>query len=224
MPAQHHRLALGPAEGTRRLYLVRHGEAAPAEEDGPGADPWAAPLTRHGRSQVVDLAEALAGLRLDLLVTSTVPRALETAEILARRIGLSPIAEEGLNELRPGRVLAGSPEVVRQAVRQAYREAGLPGARFLGGEPFAAFGLRVEQALARILARPGWTRAAVVTHEPALRHVLARCRGLGLAGLDAVEAATASVSILDCSPGDIAVDAATLRLANGSGDEAIRLD
>lgn len=207
----------------RRLYLLRHGEAAPTVKDGPGADPWVAPLTPRGRAQVAALAEALAGLRLDLLVTSTVPRAAETAAILASRTGLAPIAEQDLNELRPGQVLAGSPEAVRLAVRQAYRDAGLTGARFLGGETFAAFGLRVEQALARILARPGWTRAAVVTHEPALRLVLALCQGLGLAGLDAVAAATASVTVLDCAPGVIGVDAATLRLANGTGDDALRL-
>jgi len=224
MPAQPKESAPSPAEGTRRLYLLRHGEAAPAEKDGPDADPWAAALTPRGRAQAVDLAEALAGLRVDLLVTSTVPRAAETAAVIARRLRLAPIAEEGLNELRPGRVLAGSSEAVRLAVRQAYRDAGLPGARFLDGEAFAAFGLRVEQALAHILARPGWTRAAVVTHEPALRYVLARCQGLGFAGLADFEVATASVSILDCPPGGIAVNAAKLRLANGTCDEASRLN
>jgi probable phosphoglycerate mutase len=221
MPARQNKPA--PDPGTRRLYLLRHGEAAPAETDGPGADPWAVPLTPRGRAQIADLADSLAGLRLDLLVTSTVPRAAETAAILARRTGLAPVAEPGLDELRPGRVLAGPPEAVRLAVRQAYRDAGLPDARFLGGEPFAAFALRVEQALARILARSGWTRAAVVTHEPALRLVLARCRGLGLAGLAAVQAAQASVTILDCAPGCLGVDAAALRLANGTGAEALRL-
>ncbi|WP_291295735.1 histidine phosphatase family protein [Elioraea sp.] len=207
----------------RRLFLLRHGEAAPAAQDGPSADPWVAPLTPRGRAQVADLAEALAALSLDLIVTSTVPRALETAAILAHRTALTPIADDGLDELRPGRVVAGPPEAVRMAVRQAYRDAGQPGARFLDGEAFAAFGLRVDQALARILSRPGWSRAAVVTHEPALRYVLARCHGLGLAGLDAFEAANASVTVLDCSPGVIAWDAAALRLANGTGDEATRL-
>jgi broad specificity phosphatase PhoE len=221
MPAEHDEPA--PA-GTRRLYLLRHGEAAPGATQGPGADPWAAPLTTRGRAQVAALAEALAGLGLDLLVCSTVPRAVETAAILARRTGLAPVADEGLDELRPGRVLAGPPEAVRMAVQAAYRDAGLPEARFLDGEPFAAFALRIERALARILARPGWRRAAVVTHEPALRLVMARCQGLGLASLAAFAAASASVSVLDCPPGIVAVDAATLRLANGTADDAMRLD
>lgn len=223
MPA--HQGGSSPASGLglRRLYLLRHGEAVPVAQDGSGADPWRAPLTPHGRAQVAELAESLAGCGLDLLVTSAVPRALETADILARRIGLQPVTEEGLNELQPGRVLAGSPAEIRQAIRQAYREAGRPGASFLDGESFAAFGQRIEQALARILAQPGWTRAAVVTHEPALRYVLARCQGLGLGGLEAFEATTGSVSVLDCPPDLAAIDAATLRLASGTIDEAMRL-
>lgn len=143
--------------------------------------------------------------------------------MLALRIGLPPLTEEGLNELQPGSVLAGSPEEVRQAIRQAYREAGLPGARFLDGELFAAFGRRIEQALARILAQPGWTRAAMVTHEPALRYMLARCQGLGLAGLGAFAAKTASVIVLDCPPGTVTLDAALVRLVDGSGSDALRL-
>jgi probable phosphoglycerate mutase len=222
MPAHQDGSSPAPGPGLRRLYLVRHGEAMPIAQDGPGADPWLAPLTPRGRAQVAALAESLADGRLDLLVTSAVPRALETAGILARRVGLQPVAEEGLNELQPGRVLAGSHADVRMAIRQAYREACLPGARFLGGESFAAFGERIERALARILAQPGWTRAAVVTHEPALRYVLARCHGLGLAGLAAFEVATGSISVLDCTPDLVTIGAATLRLANGTADEALR--
>ncbi len=204
----------------RRLSLRRHGAAAAA---GPGADPWQVPLTPRGRAQVAGVAQALAGLRLDVVVSSTVPRAVETAGILAGQAGLEPILEAGLDELRPGRLLCGPPEAVRLAVREAYRDAGLPGARFLGGEAFVAFGLRVEQALARILARPGWSRAAVVTHEPALRLVLARCQGMGLAELGGFEAAAASVTVVDFPPGAVALEQAILRLAGGSADAAVRV-
>lgn len=223
MPATEGGSSPMPGGGIRRLYLIRHGEAAPVAQVGLVADPWLAPLTPRGRAQIGELAEALAACGLDLLFTSAVPRALETAAILADRTGLRPVVEEALNELRAGDLLAGPPEEVRRAIREAYREAGRPGARFLGGESFSAFGQRIEQALNRVLATPGWTRAAVVTHEPAVRHVLARCQGLGLAGLDAFEAGNASVSILDCLPGASTVDAATLRLANGTGIDALQM-
>jgi probable phosphoglycerate mutase len=223
MRAGDHEAAGAPVAPTRRLYLIRHGEAEPVTPDGPLADPWMAPLSARGRGQAGALAEALGTIGLDLLVTSTVPRAVETGAILARRAGLVPIAEAGLDELRPGRVLAGSPEAVRRAVRLAYHDAGKPGARFLDGEPFAAFALRVEGALAGLLARPRWARAAIVTHEPALRLALARCQGLGLAELAAFEAATGSVSVLACPPGTVALDAATVLLANATAEQAARL-
>lgn len=222
MPAHQDGSSPASGPGLRRLYLVRHGEAMPVARDGPGSDPWLAPLTPLGRTQVAALSASLENCRLDFLVTSAVPRALETADILARRVGLRPVVEEGLNELQPGRVLAGSHADVKMAIRQAYREAGLPGAKFLDGESFAAFGERIERALTRILTQPGWTRAAVVTHEPALRYVLARCHGLGLAGLAAFEVATGSLSVLDCAPDLVTIDAATLRLANGTAEDALR--
>jgi broad specificity phosphatase PhoE len=223
MPAKQDGASPVPGSGVRRLYLLRHGEAAPVARDSAVADPWLAQLTPRGRAQIAELAESLAGCGLDLLVTSVVPRARETAAILAGRTGLRPVAEEGLNELQPGSALAGSPEEVRQAIRRAYREAGLPGARFLGGESFVAFGQRVERAVGRVLAQPGWTRAVLVTHEPAVRLVLARSQGLGLAGLAAFDVAPGRVSVLDCPPGAATVEATTLRLANGTGGDALRL-
>ncbi len=90
-------------------------------------------------------------------------------------------------------------------------------------ELFAAFGRRIEQSLARILAKPGWTRAAVITHEPALRYVLAHCQGLGLADLDAFAAKTGSVIVLDYPPGVVTLDAAIVRLVDGTGSDALRL-
>lgn len=215
------RTAREPGAG-RRLYLLRHGEAAVVGAPG-GADPWQAQLTARGRAGIGDVAAALAGCRLDLLVTSAVPRALETAAILERRTGLRSAVDEGWNELRAGRVLAGSAEEVRRAITAAYSEAGRPGARFLGGESFADFAGRVDRALSRILAQPGWTRAAVVTHEPALRHLLARFHGLGLGGLSRFALATGSASVLEWETAVCSADAATVLLMNGTPSDLLRL-
>jgi phosphohistidine phosphatase len=88
-----------------RLYLVRHAEAAPGEPD------TLRPLTSEGRRQASHLAERLAGSspRPAALLCSPLLRARETAELLARPLGLAPEADDRLG---PGATAEG----VRAAV------------------------------------------------------------------------------------------------------------
>lgn len=66
---------------TTRLYVVRH---AWAEESGPGIDDHARRLTKRGRRRFAKFARHLrrAGVEVDLVATSPLVRARETAEIL----------------------------------------------------------------------------------------------------------------------------------------------
>jgi probable phosphoglycerate mutase len=73
-----------------RLILVRHGEAH-AGFHGPIAGPrGCAGLTDHGRRQAEALRDhlALTGRRADVLLASVLPRAIETAQIIAPGLGL----------------------------------------------------------------------------------------------------------------------------------------
>src|SRR5215467_8484236 len=65
-----------------RVYLVQHGKAKPAEED-PNRG-----LTDEGRTEVTQVAEFLAGLRINvsLIQHSGKARAEETAHIFAASI------------------------------------------------------------------------------------------------------------------------------------------
>ena len=67
---------------TTRLSIVRH---AWAEDPGPGVDDHARRLTKKGRRRFEAFARHLraAGMKLDLVATSPLVRARETAEILA---------------------------------------------------------------------------------------------------------------------------------------------
>src|SRR5688500_19004874 len=74
-----------------RLILVRHGEAH-AGCSGPiaGRTGWRG-LTPYGRLQAEALREHLAAtgrVRADVLIASVLPRAIETAEIIAPGLGL----------------------------------------------------------------------------------------------------------------------------------------
>jgi len=71
-----------------RLFFLRHGLADRAEWDG---DDFERPLTEKGKSRMGREAATLAKLDLgiDLILTSPLTRARQTAEIVAKRLDLS---------------------------------------------------------------------------------------------------------------------------------------
>lgn len=72
------------AAGYSRLYLCRHGETdcnAQSLLQGSGVD---AVLNAVGKAQAANLAEKLACIRLDVVASSTLARAVETADIVAK--------------------------------------------------------------------------------------------------------------------------------------------
>jgi phosphohistidine phosphatase len=77
---------------TTRLYVIRH---AVAEDHSPGGDDHDRRLTKKGRRKFERLARQLvaAGLEIDLVATSPLVRARETAEILAAALDPRPRIE-----------------------------------------------------------------------------------------------------------------------------------
>ena len=78
------------------LHLLRHAHAGdPFEFDGPDE---ARPLTDKGRAQAGRLGDWLARQRFttDLVLSSPKVRALQTAEIVADRLGVAVVLDEGL--------------------------------------------------------------------------------------------------------------------------------
>jgi phosphohistidine phosphatase len=72
-----------------RLYLTRHGDALPKEQD-PNR-----PLSEAGRKQVSHVGDLLEqiGAGVDRMIHSGKPRALQTAEILAQSVMWEPELE-----------------------------------------------------------------------------------------------------------------------------------
>jgi probable phosphoglycerate mutase len=78
-------------EGGMRLVLVRHGDAFAGFQGVIGGHVGCAGLTPRGREQAVALRDHLARtgrVRADVLLTSRLPRAIETASIIAPGLGL----------------------------------------------------------------------------------------------------------------------------------------
>jgi probable phosphoglycerate mutase len=85
-----------------RLYFVRHGATQLTAEDrfsgATGVD-----LSDEGRHQVQRLAERLGGDDVKAVYSSPLGRTVETAQILARPHGLTPMLRDGLREISHGR-------------------------------------------------------------------------------------------------------------------------
>jgi phosphohistidine phosphatase len=92
-----------------QLYLVRHAEAASGEPD------ELRPLTAEGREVARSLGERLArdGIRPDVVLTSPLLRARETAHELARATGAEAEPDERL-----------APGATTEGVRAAAEERG----------------------------------------------------------------------------------------------------
>jgi serine/threonine-protein phosphatase PGAM5 len=100
-----------PGKGLRTIILVRHGVY---DEDDPRDAEVGKALTPQGREQARITGERLAGwpARIDVLRASTMTRARETAEIIARALpGLAVLPDRDLRECEPpgnsGRTMAG---------------------------------------------------------------------------------------------------------------------
>lgn len=81
------------------LILARHADAVLAEDGGSDAR---CSLTSEGRAQASALADALAGRRIAAVYASDVLRAVQTAEIVATRLGVAVTARESLREVPLG--------------------------------------------------------------------------------------------------------------------------
>jgi len=86
-----------------KLFIVRHGESVKNLLHVCNADPTKDyPLTEKGRKQAQELAKKIKEQHFDIICTSELPRAQETAEILGEGRGIPIIADERLNEVNQG--------------------------------------------------------------------------------------------------------------------------
>jgi broad specificity phosphatase PhoE len=176
----------------RRIYLLRHGQVA-YFVDGHPVDPDDVRLTDDGRRETEQTAAALAGITFDRVITSGLPRAIETAQIVAPE--REPEAWPELRELAGGR-LAELPDP-EAAFVAAFSGSLSEDATFLGGETIGSLLDRALPAIQRLAGETDWDIALVVAHGGTIRAILSYALTGGRAFLGNFELAPASFSILD---------------------------
>jgi broad specificity phosphatase PhoE len=149
------------------LLLVRHGETD-WNRDGRWQGHSDTHLNEIGRAQAERVAGELDGV--DVVYSSDLARARETAEIIARRLDLPVLFDSRLRE----RSFGAWEGLTAGEIEADFRDAHL---RWLAGEgpgaddaePFEAFGQRVGVALEEILERHPDETVLVVAHGGTIR-------------------------------------------------------
>jgi len=178
----------------RRIYLMRHGQVA-YFEDGRPLRPDLVPLTPEGRQQAAAAAALLDGIVFDRVVTSGLPRTIETARIVAP--SAEPESWPELREIESGRLDEIPEDALEAAFVGAWRNVVPEDAQFLGGETIRSLLDRVLPAVDRLRADPEWDVLLAVLHGGVNRAILSYALTGGRALLGNLEQSPACINVLD---------------------------
>ncbi len=149
-----------------RLFVARHGEAVYESvlitDDGGS-------LSAIGRQQARDLAERLRGERIARVWSSSLSRAVQTAEIVAAALGVDVVVREGLREYAVGSLAGtdGDEALILGPVFEAWI-AGDNTAEIAGGESIKGIVERVGAVLEEIRDIHRGETVLVVSHGGAM--------------------------------------------------------
>jgi broad specificity phosphatase PhoE len=180
----------------RRIYLMRHAQVRYFD----GVRPEQVLLTDEGRRQAQAAAAALAGVHFDRVLTSGLPRTLETARIVAP--GIEPEEHPALREIESGDIRGLDPDEVQAMMTTAFRGGVVPRETpFLGGETIGSLLDRVLPELDELVADESWDVVLLVLHGAVNRAILGRAVTGENVFLGAFEQAPACINVLDLGPG-----------------------
>ncbi|MDI9370601.1 MAG: histidine phosphatase family protein [Synergistaceae bacterium] len=188
------------ASGRTTVLLVRHGECR-GNSEGLFRGRTDFPLNETGLRQAGEVASEVAGLRPDVVLTSPLTRAVQTAEAIARECGVGVKVEEGFINIGLGgwegrlkkdiakdhpeewRLWLESPELLRLE----------------GAESMDAVQKRSLEALDRIMSKHRGKTVVAVSHRTVIMPLLAGCLGIRPPYFWRLHMDTAAYSVLNHS-------------------------
>lgn len=182
-----------------RLFLVRHGATSLTAEDRfSGA--VGVELSDDGRSQVVRLAERLRDEPIEAVYTSPLSRTVDTANILAKPHGLTPLLRDGLREISHGRWEGLTRREVEQRFPGEYPAWEADPFTFApeGGESGVSVLARALPVIREIVVSNEGKAVLVVSHKATLRLVLSSLLGFDARGYrDRLDQSPACLNVVD---------------------------
>lgn len=161
--------------------LVRHGESTANVKQIVTHDIEGYPLTDLGRDQAALAGDQLSSLSVGSIYTSPIQRARETADIISRKIGVTPGVEEGIIETGMGKYN-----------NRPYSEIPRRGLLALGLEPWESHQERLMKVMGRIRGT-----SILVSHEYPIRSALSIFLDLDETGSYGINIRNATISVVD---------------------------
>jgi len=184
---------------TTRIYFVRHGATQLTAENrfsgAVGVD-----LSDEGRAQVARLAARLAGEDIAAVHSSSMSRAVETAQILARPLRLVPVEDDALREISHGRWEGLTRQQVEEQFPAEYAAWEADPFTFapVGGESGITVLARALPAVRRIVSEHAEKTTVVVSHKATLRLLLSSLLGIDPRGYrDRLDQSPACLNVVD---------------------------
>jgi probable phosphoglycerate mutase len=179
----------------RRLYLMRHGAVSYFDPDGRPVQEDGVSLNEEGRVQAAAARALLEPVAFDRVLTSGLPRSVETARIVAPDAELEEWPE--LRELRGAKLSSIPADRLESEFVHAFRGVVPNDKRFLGGEAIGELFDRVLPALERLLADESWDTVLALLHGAVNRAILSYALTGERMFLGHFEQAAGCVNVLD---------------------------
>jgi broad specificity phosphatase PhoE len=184
---------------TTRVYLIRHGATILSAEDR-FAGATDVDLSDEGRRQAEALALRLSDDHIAAVYCSPMRRTIETATIVARPQGLTPILRDGLREINHGRWEALRRSEVEAQFPQEYLEWEEDPYIYApqGGESGLSVLARALPVMREVVVNHADENVAVVSHKATIRLIISSLLGFDPRGYrDRLDQAPACLNVLD---------------------------
>jgi broad specificity phosphatase PhoE len=182
------------------ILLVRHAMCDPVGHSIAGRAPGIH-LNAAGRQQAEDLAAWLSDSAAGEIYSGPLERARETAQPIARALGLDLQVDDALDELDFGEWTGASLAGLRADPRWARFNEERSTAVIPGGERMTDVESRITEFLAAVYRRNPSDRVIVVTHGDVIRTALLHYIGASQNQVHRIDVAPASLSLIDLHDG-----------------------
>jgi broad specificity phosphatase PhoE len=177
------------------FYLIRHASNDTLGKSISGRTPGVS-LNRAGQREADKLAARLGKKQIDIIFSSPLERAVETAVPLAKRLGLDIQISDELNEIDFGTWTHQTFEQLAELPGWQCWNSFRSGTRVPGGETMLEAQTRIVTEILRLRAEFPEQTLALFSHGDLIRAALAYFLGVPVDLFQRIEVAPASVSIL----------------------------